>query len=125
MSTLHCVPFALHFVSGHPAAEILALLQEDGDYSRRKRAFPRTVYIPALAKLGVKVVDRRQNLKVTVGTFVRDIANPDSTWIVRVSGHLMVARGGKIFDNQDPTGSGASFKSQGRRHITHAWKVAA
>ena len=120
-----CVPFALHFVSGRPADEILALLQEDGDYSRRKRTFPRSVYIPALAKLGVKVIDRRQNLKTTVSTFVRDIANPKSTWILRVSGHLMVARGGTIFDNCDQAGSGASLKSQGRRIITHAWKVAA
>jgi hypothetical protein len=122
---MKCVPFALGFVSGRPINEVLAILQEDGGYGRRKMNFPRGVYIPALAKLGVRVLDRRVNLRATVRTWVRDIANPASTWILRVSGHLMVGRDGKIFDISDPTGSGESLRAYGRSILTHAWKVAA
>jgi hypothetical protein len=121
---MKCVSFALGFVSGRPVNEVLALLQEDGGYSRRKTGFPRSVYIPALAKLGVRVLDRRDTLRTTVGTWVRDIANPASTWLVRISGHLMVCRDGTIYDNEDPSGTGKSLASVARCRVTHAWKVA-
>jgi len=120
-----CVPFALSFVSGATPEEVLALLQEDGGYGRRKRTFPRSGYIPALKKLGVSVLATNHSPHVTVQTWVRDVAGPASTWIIRVSGHLMVSQGGKIFDNMDPTGSGASLKAMARCRVTHAWKVAA
>lgn len=120
-----CVPFALSFVSGATPEEALALLQEDGGYSRRKSGFPRSVYIPALAKLGVKVLATNHSPRVTVGTWLRDVANLESTWIIRISGHLMVTQGGKLFDNQDPTGTGKSLKATTRCRVTHAWKVAA
>jgi hypothetical protein len=124
---MKCVPFALSYLTGKPADEVLSLLQEDGGYSARKKSFPRTVYIPLLEMLGAKITARVVEPHMTVKRWASILAKRGdrAPWLIRVSGHVVVYRDGTLYDNGDPSGTGKAMDLNGKCRVTHAWQVAA
>lgn len=120
---MNCVPFALSLLTGVPAADVKTQLQEDGGYSSRKGAFPRTIYIPLLEKLGGKITARVESPRMTVRHWaaIRAQHNDRAPWLVRISGHLMVYRDGALYDNAHPAGD--AMARCGNSRVAHAWQV--
>jgi hypothetical protein len=123
---MKCVPFAVSYLTGASAQEVLASLQEDGGYSARKGRFPRSVYIPLLEKLGAKITAAVHEPGMTVKRWasIRAHHGDRSRWLVRVSGHVVVYHDGVIYDNNTPAGTATSASAVGKCRVTHAWQVA-
>jgi len=124
---MKCVPFALSYLTGKPADDVMASLQEDGGFSSRKLCFPRSVYIPLLEKLGAKITARVVSPRMTVKRWaaLRALHGDRAPWLIRISGHVMVYRDGALYDNGDPSGTGKAMEQSGKCRVTHAWQVAA
>lgn len=120
----YCVPYALAKVSGRTSSEIAEMLIEDGGHSRRKVAFRPSEYIPLLKSLGIAVTaDFRPHVALKTWDRQRRKKGDNTTWLLRVSSHIMVYRRGALYDNMIPAGISAMLISRSGRRIKQAWQV--
>jgi hypothetical protein len=132
----YCVPFAYAFVTGKTPNDIAAIirgLREDaGDRGPNNNGRRRPVtlvygweYDGIQTALGLKVGAYIQKPGMTLRKWaaVRARWNDATTWLVRISGHMVVYRNGMFYDNRNREGKTPEAFVFGNSRLKSAWQV--
>lgn len=123
--TAYCGPSAIAILTGVPLSRIESMLKRGrkgwGDKPIKGTYMHEVKRV--LKRLGCKVQEVKNPVS-PVGKFADDVRHA-GTFLVRVTGHLMVARGGVLADSSNLTGVPVEAYHRGTRRVRNAWKVIA
>ena len=121
----YCVPFALGKMSGKSPDEIAALVRVERGRPGRVTGVANYVWEALIAKLGFKINVRVTRPGMTVRKWAANRAKwgDKSTWLVRVSGHLMFYCDNVLYDNHTPAGTKPDLHKYGNSRLKSALQV--
>ena len=133
-----CVPYAYAKILGVSPDEIADIIKE----GRVQRADAGARIRPRLVKgqvrgvygweqerikevLGIKVFAKVSRPGMTIGRWakIRQMHGDTMAWIVRVSGHALVYKDGKFYDNGTPAGASIDMFPHSKRRLKTAEQV--
>jgi hypothetical protein len=137
-SNTYCGPAALSLITGKHVDKCVEAIHSvyrndflSGGRRRPVRGTSRFEMISVLKQFGY------QSSKLSIPTFPQRLLTlvgfrywlrkngwePESVYLVNVTGHWLVMKGIKLFDNANPEGIFFGKYGRRRRRVMHAWKV--